>query len=81
MLRFHQEERKGVYSRKREYHEKRKRGEKCQTRLKNKRLELPGEQTCEEELMRSERFFAWETGALDGRRRRLYIIQWAVASY
>lgn len=58
MLRFQQEEKKGVYSRKREQHEQRKGGEKCQARSKNKGSELPEEQKREEELMSSERCIA-----------------------
>lgn len=70
MLRFQQEERKGIYSRKREKHEKRKGGKKCQTCLKNKGFELPGEQTREEELISSERVLLgrlgpWMVGEVD----------------
>lgn len=74
MLRFQQEERKGVYSRRREQREQRKGGEKCQECLKNKGSELPGEQKHKEELMSSERCIACETGALDDRRRRSCMI-------
>lgn len=79
-LRFQQQERKGIYFRKRELQEQKKGGEKCWACLRNKGSNSPAEQKLEEELMSSERDIAWETGALDGGRRRLSITRQAVGS-
>lgn len=69
-----------MYSRKRELQEQRKGGEKCWACLINKGSDSPAEQKLEEELMSSEKDIAWETGALDGGRRRWSITRWAVGS-